>query len=72
MISSKEVLYILIREDDLNKIENNKNNYFSLVPGLNQGGQINIKYPNPIQTYKYSREQLLRCEEIIKQINKSY
>ena len=71
MISSKEVLYILIREDDLNKIKNIKNNYFSLVPGLNQGGQINIKYPNPIQTYKYSREQLLRCEEIIKHINKT-
>ena len=65
-----EGLYVLIREDDLTKLNNFSSDCFSLVPELGRKFCINMRYPNPIETYKASKKQLLISEKIIKKIYK--
>lgn len=69
MNKKRDELYILIREEDQNKFTDLKNDCFSLVPLLIRKKGINLIFPNPIETYKNSKQHLLSCEEIIKEIN---
>ena len=64
-----EGLYILLREFDLVKLQNCNSDCFSLVPELGRKSNINISFPNPLETCKFSKKHLLTCEEIIKDIN---
>ena len=64
-----EGLYILLREFDLIKLQNCNSDCFCLVPELGRQSNINISFPNPLETCKFSKKHLLTCEEIIKDIN---
>ena len=51
----RESLYILLREGDLIKLKNFNSDCFSLVPELGRKSNFNIRYPNPIETYKIAK-----------------
>ena len=69
MNKNRDELYILMRQEDQNKLIDIKNDCFSLIPLLIRKEGININFPNPLETYKNSKQHLLSCEEIIKEIN---
>ena len=64
----RESLYIFLRKGDLIKLKNFNSDCFSLVPELGRESNINIRYPNPLETYKVAKKNLLTSEKIIKKI----
>ena len=71
----KDILYILTRENEINKIKNNKNICFSLCPMVINNSELKIIYPNPLKTSKLASKQLLESNRlfnlVIDLVNKS-
>ena len=53
----KESLYIFFEKGKIwAKLKNFNSDCFSLVPELGQESNINIRYPNPLETYKVAKK----------------
>ena len=61
----KEVLYILIKENDIKKISNKKSILFSLCPMVGNKSGLRIKYPNPLKTSQLASYQVIENKKIL-------
>ena len=60
----KDILYVLTRENEINKIRNNKNICFSLCPLVVNNSELKIIYPNPLKTSKLASKQILESNTL--------
>ena len=60
----KDILYVLTRENEINKIRNNKNICFSLCPLVVNNSDLKIIYPNPLKTSKLASKQILESNTL--------
>ena len=63
-------LYVLIKESDFEKVDLRNNDSFALCKGVNKNYKIFTKFPDPMETYQNSDEQVLIGHKIFKNIIK--
>ena len=63
-------LYVLIKESDFEKVDLRNNDSFALCKGVNKNYKIFTKFPDLMETYQNSDEQVLIGHKIFKNIIK--